>query len=127
MLWRTTTGLSVGAEAIKLLEELAESPEKSDARDARLRMASIEYAGGRKVEAHRAVDALIGERPGYASARAMKARMLLRDGAPAREALTQAREAVKADPYLPRRSMPWGSRRSPSAIWTRPQRRSRKR
>ena len=89
------------AEAIKLLEELAESPEKSDARDARLRMASIEYAGGRKVEAHRAVDELIGERPGYASARAMKARMLLRDGAPAREALAQAREAVKADPYLP--------------------------
>ena len=75
------------AEAIKLLEELAESPEKSDAREARLRMASIEYAAGRKAEAHRAVDALIRERPGYAAARATKARMLLSDGAPAQRGL----------------------------------------
>ena len=94
-------GVGREAEAIKLLEEMAESPEKSDAREARLRMASIDYAAGRKVEAHRAVDALIRERPGYASARVTKSRMLLRDGAPAREALAQAREAVKADPYLP--------------------------
>jgi tetratricopeptide (TPR) repeat protein len=94
-------GVGRPAEAIKLLEELAHSPEKSDARDARLRLASIDYAAGKTIEAHRVVDALIAEKPNYASARATKARMLLDDGAPPREALAQAREAVKADPYLP--------------------------
>ena len=94
-------GVGRNTDAVKLLEELQQSPEKSDAREARLRIASIEYAAGRKVEAHRIVDELIAERPRYAAARTAKARMLLSDGAPASEAIAQAREAVKADPYLP--------------------------
>ena len=94
-------GVGRRGDAIKLLEELSQSHEKPEAREARLRLASIDYAAGKTVEAHRAVDALIAERPNYASARAMKAKMLLQDDAPPREALAQAREAVKADPYLP--------------------------
>ena len=94
-------GVGRNAEAVKLLQELQQSPEKTDAREARLRIASIEYGAGRKAEAHRIVDELIAERPRYAEARTAKARMLLSDGAPASEAVAQAREAVKADPNLP--------------------------
>ena len=94
-------GVGRNADAVKLLRELERSPDKSDAREARLRIASIEYRAGRKVEAHRIVDELISERPRFAAARTAKARMLLSDGAPASEAVAQAREAVKGDPYLP--------------------------
>jgi tetratricopeptide (TPR) repeat protein len=94
-------GVGRNAEAKRLLEELERSAEKSDAREARLRMASIEYGSGRKAEAHRIIDELIAERPRYAAARTAKARMLLSDGAPPREAVAHAREAVKGDPYLP--------------------------
>ena len=85
---------------MKLLTELQQSAEKPDAREARLRIASIEYGAGRKAEAHRHLDELITERPRFAAARTAKARMLLSDGAPPAEAVAQAREAVKADPYL---------------------------
>jgi tetratricopeptide (TPR) repeat protein len=94
-------GVGRNRDAVNLLEELQKSPEKSDVREARLRIASIEYAAGKKVEAHRIVDELIAERSRYAAARTAKARMLLNDGAPPSEAVAQAREAVKADPYLP--------------------------
>ena len=94
-------GVGRNRDAVKLLEELQQSPEKSDAREARLRIASIEYGAGKKAEAHHIVDELITERPRYAGARMAKARMLLNDGAPPSEAVTHAREAVKAEPYLP--------------------------
>ncbi len=93
-------GVGRNADAVTLLRELERSPEKADGREARLRLASIEYAAGRKAEAHRIVDGLISERPRFAAARTAKARMLLSDGAPASEAVAQAREAVKGDRYL---------------------------
>ena len=94
-------GVGRNADARRLLEEIERSAEKSDAREARLRIASIEYGSGRKAEAHRIIDELIADRPRYAAARTAKARMLLSDGAPPSEAVAQAREAVKGDPYLP--------------------------
>jgi tetratricopeptide (TPR) repeat protein len=93
-------GVGRNTDAMKLLSELQQSAEKPDAREARLRIASIEYGAGRKAEAHRLIDQLIKERPRFAAARTAKARMLLTDGAPPAEAVAQAREAVKADPYL---------------------------
>ena len=94
-------GVGRHAQALTVLGELEKSPEKSDARAARLRVASIHYGAGRKADAHQIVDALIQERPRSAEARTAKARMLLSDGASAQDALTHAREAVKADPDLP--------------------------
>ncbi len=94
-------GIGRHAQALTVLGELEKSPEKSDARAARLRVASIHYGAGRKADAHQIVDALIQERPRSAEARTAKARMLLSDGASAQDALTHAREAVKADPDLP--------------------------
>ena len=93
-------GTARNAEALEILREVAKSPEKGDSRQARLRIASIEYGAGRKPEAHRIIDELLQERPRFAEARTAKARMLLSDRAPAAAALAQAREAVKADPYL---------------------------
>ena len=46
-------GVGRNAEAMTLLTELQQSAEKPDAREARLRIASIEYGAGRKAEAHR--------------------------------------------------------------------------
>ena len=43
-------GVGRNQDAIELLEELRQSPEKSDAREARLRIASIEYGGGKKAD-----------------------------------------------------------------------------
>jgi tetratricopeptide (TPR) repeat protein len=93
-------GLGRNAEALAILAALENAPEKSDARAARLRTASIHYATGKKDEGHRIVDALIAERPRYAEARTAKARMLLSDGGAAAEAAMHAREAVKANEDL---------------------------
>lgn len=90
-------GLGRNADARAVLDAVAQSGEKGDSRSARLRIAAIEYAAGRKVEAHRIVDELIAERSRYVEARTAKARMLLADGGSNDEALTHAREAVKAD------------------------------
>ena len=92
-------GVGRNQDALTLLHDLEKSAEKGDAREARLRIASIEYGAGRKPDAHRIVDALLAERPRYSAARTAKARMLLTDG-DAAAALVQAREAVKSDPHL---------------------------
>ena len=94
-------GLGRMADARTLLTQLEQSAEKSDAREARLRIASLEYAAGRKAEAHKVLDQLLAERPRFAEARTAKARMLLNESGRTAEAVTQAREAVKADPDLP--------------------------
>ncbi len=93
-------GLGRNTEALAILAEIEKAGDKSDARAARLRTASIRYATGQKQEAHRIVDELIAERPRNAEARTAKARMLLSDGGAAAEAVVQAREAVKADQDL---------------------------
>jgi tetratricopeptide (TPR) repeat protein len=93
-------GLGRNSEALAILADIERMGDRTDARAARLRMASIHYGAGDKVEAHRIVDALIAERPRYAEARTAKARMLLSDRAPVAEALAHAREAVKADQNL---------------------------
>jgi tetratricopeptide (TPR) repeat protein len=90
-------GLGRNSDALSILKEIEESGDRNDARAARLRTASIQYATGNKAEAHRIVDALIEERPRYEEARTAKARMLLSDGGSAAEAAAHAREAVKAD------------------------------
>ena len=94
-------GIGRNSDALAILGEMENAAEKSDARAARLRIASIHYATGKKAEAHRIIDALIQERPRYAEARTAKARMLLSDGASAADAVAHAREAVKAEPELP--------------------------
>lgn len=95
-------GIGRNEEALGILGEVEKSPEKSDVRAARLRTAAIQYAGGNRAEAHRILDALLEERPGFAEARTAKARMLLSDGGPsAAEAIRHAREAVKADADMP--------------------------
>jgi tetratricopeptide (TPR) repeat protein len=93
-------GLGRNDDARAILDELQNGPDKADARAARLRLASIHYGSGDKAEAHRIIDGLIAERPRYAEARTAKARMLLSDGGSADEAVTHAREAVKADENL---------------------------
>ena len=121
-------GVGRNTDAMKLLTELQQSAEKPDAREARLRIASIEYGAGRKAEAHRHLDELIKERPRFAAARTAKARMLLTDGAPPAEAVAQAREAVKARSVSRRRAVhAWVSPPSRTANWTRRRRRSRRR
>lgn len=91
-------GVGRNTDALTVLHEVEGSPEKSDARAARLRTAAIHYGSGKKAEAHKILDALIHERPRNAEARTAKARMLLTDGAPPADALAHAREAVKAAP-----------------------------
>jgi len=90
-------GVNRNQDALRVLTALEQSHDKSDVRAARLRMASVHHATGKKGEAHRIIDALIEERPRNVEARTAKARLLLTDGAPPQEALAHAREAVKAD------------------------------
>ncbi|MGB2717172.1 MAG: tetratricopeptide repeat protein [Vicinamibacterales bacterium] len=93
-------GLGRAEDALKLIGTLEKSADVSTVQAARLRRASLAYAGGRKPEAHKILDRMLKERPRNAEARVAKARMLMADGAIA-DALVQAREAVKADPTLP--------------------------
>ena len=94
-------GMGRNAEALTILQAVEKVSDKVDVRAARLRIAAVQYATGKKTDAHRTVDALIAERPRYAEARTAKARMLLSDGGVPAEAVAHAREAVKADPELP--------------------------
>lgn len=93
-------GLGRSDDALRLIGELEKSSDANTVQEARLRRASLAYAGDRKPEAHKILDQMLKERPRNAEARVAKARMLLADGAAA-DALVQAREAVKADPTLP--------------------------
>ena len=94
-------GIGRNADALGILTGIENALDKAEARSARLRIAAIHYATGKKAESHKIIDAIIQEKPGYAEARTAKARMLLSDGAPAAEALTHARAAVKTEPELP--------------------------
>jgi tetratricopeptide (TPR) repeat protein len=84
-------------EAVTLLGQIETGQDKQDVRAARLRRASLEYAAGRKAEAHAILDALVAEKPRNVEARVAKARALLMDGGRAAAAVEHAREAVKAD------------------------------
>jgi putative PEP-CTERM system TPR-repeat lipoprotein len=94
-------GIGRHSNALEVLTALASSSDQDDSRAARLRIAALNYASGKKEEAHRAIDALLQEKPRYVEARIAKARMLLSDGAPPADAAAHAREAVKTDPSVP--------------------------
>ena len=81
--------------AMAVLHILQKGDDKSDSRAARLRIAGLDYAAGRKTEAHAMLDDVLREKPRNEEARIAKARMLLVDGKPD-EAAAQAKEAVKA-------------------------------
>jgi Flp pilus assembly protein TadD len=67
------------------------------AADRALRLALMDYAAGRKAEAHAALDSVLAEQPSYPPARIVKGRLLLAEGKP-REALDHALAAVAAAP-----------------------------
>jgi Tfp pilus assembly protein PilF len=86
--------------ARSVLNDVARGDNKTERRAAQLRVASLEYASGRKETAQHVVDSLLTEQPRDVAARTFKARMLLEQGKTA-EATTHAREAVKADAGSP--------------------------
>ena len=90
------SGTNQTAEAKAVLDELAQSDNKSDRRAAQLRLASLEYAAGRTANAHRIVDEILTEHPRDVAARNARARMLLKGGA-VKEAAAEARTAIKFD------------------------------
>ncbi|MDQ3213946.1 MAG: tetratricopeptide repeat protein, partial [Acidobacteriota bacterium] len=83
--------------ALAVLKKVQDGADKTDGRAARLRIAALEYAAGKKAEAHDIVDGIVTEKPKNVDARLAKARMLLSDGK-ADDAAAQAREAVKLEP-----------------------------
>jgi tetratricopeptide (TPR) repeat protein len=95
------TGTNRPEQAATVLRDLAQKSNHPDARAARLRLAAIDYAAGRKAQAHASVDALLKEQPEYADAQVAKARMLLADNGDAQEAEKHARQALAADRSLP--------------------------
>ena len=80
-------------DARPILQRLADEKKQATRVGARLRMAAVDYASGRKTDAYRAVDALIAERPKESEAKLAKARLLLADG-DAAQATQYAREAL---------------------------------
>jgi tetratricopeptide (TPR) repeat protein len=94
-------GLGRNSDALALLQPMAQSSEKDQRRPARLRIAGILYATGRRVEARNAIDELLTEAPHNAEAHTAKARMLLADGSMPADAVNEARAAVSADESLP--------------------------
>ena len=90
-------GLNRRDAALAVLKKVQDGADKADGRAARLRIAALQYAAGKKAEAHDIVDGVITEKPKNVEARLAKARMLLGDGK-ADDAATQAREAVKIEP-----------------------------
>lgn len=95
------TGTKRPDEAAATLRGIASDTNHADSKAARLRLAAIDYAAGRKAEAHATVDAILEEKPSYAEARIAKARMLLVEGGSLDEAEKHAREALAADRLLP--------------------------
>jgi len=94
------TGMGDRQRAMSVLQSVEAGSDKSEARAAKLRIAGLEYAGGRKAEALKIVDEVIHEKPKYEEARIAKARMLLIDGK-ADEASAEAHEAVKLNASSP--------------------------
>jgi tetratricopeptide (TPR) repeat protein len=85
------------SEALQILGELEHDSDKATVRAARLREAGVLYARGDKAQAHRLIDELLAEHGRRnVDARLAKARMLLAEGTIG-DAVTQAKEAVKAD------------------------------
>jgi tetratricopeptide (TPR) repeat protein len=82
-------------EATKLLTELAAN--QATFADAEAALASIDYDGGRRAEAHARLDKLLARAPKDARALAMKARWLASEKK-LDEALVRAKAAVAADP-----------------------------
>jgi putative PEP-CTERM system TPR-repeat lipoprotein len=83
-------------DAAAVLHTVEKSKDIAAARAARLRLAGIEYARGRKSDGYHIVDALINEKPHQIDARLVKARMLLADNNPG-QAAAQTAEALKMD------------------------------
>jgi putative PEP-CTERM system TPR-repeat lipoprotein len=83
-------------DARAVLDPLAKSSVAATSRDARLRLASIQYSTGDKTGAYRAIDQLIADKPHRIEARLAKTRMLLQDG-DAAHAAAEAAEALKRD------------------------------
>jgi tetratricopeptide (TPR) repeat protein len=94
------SGIGRREDALNVLHRVESGSNKSDARAARLRLATLQYSAGDKAGAHKLVDAVIAEKPKNVDARLAKARMLLGDGKPD-EAAVHAREAVKLEPDSP--------------------------
>jgi tetratricopeptide (TPR) repeat protein len=88
-------------DALRVLGEVEQGQDKADVRAAKLRRASLEFAAGRKAEAHAILDALVAEKPRNVEVRIAKARLLLADKGRAPEAVEHAREAVKVDSGSP--------------------------
>ena len=87
-------GVGNRGRAMSVLREVETAADKADAQAARLRIAGLEFAGGRKAEAHAILDDIIREKPRNEEARITKARMLLVDGR-VDEAAGHAQEAAK--------------------------------
>ena len=87
-------GVGKRDRAMSVLREVEASADKADTPAARLRIAGLEFAAGRKAEAHAILDDVIREKPRNEEARITKARMLLVDGR-IDEAAAHAQEAAK--------------------------------
>jgi tetratricopeptide (TPR) repeat protein len=86
------------ADAVAILEKLSASP--SSWAVARSRMAAVQYAGGKRADAHRTIDEVIAKQSAYAPALVARGRFLLAEGKTS-EALADAQLAVKAAPASP--------------------------
>jgi tetratricopeptide (TPR) repeat protein len=84
-------------EAVRLLEPLTGDRQYGGAASARL--ALIEYAAGKKTEAHQRLDAVLGRDARNPHANVAKGRFLLGEQKPA-DALARMKTAVEADPVL---------------------------
>ncbi|HVL66392.1 MAG TPA: tetratricopeptide repeat protein [Vicinamibacterales bacterium] len=94
-------GMGRTAEAAAALEPVVTNPGHADHRAAKLRLAVLDHAAGRRAEAHAALDGLLEDHPRDVEARIAKARLLLLDDDAADEAEKHARAAVEANRELP--------------------------
>jgi tetratricopeptide (TPR) repeat protein len=94
------TGVGSRDAAMSVLRRVETGKDEADARAARLRIASLEYAAGRKAEAYGILADVLKGAPKYEEAHIAKARMLLIDGK-VDEADAEAREAVRLAPGSP--------------------------
>ena len=88
------TGLGRRDEALAVLKGISD---KKAQREARLRIATIQYESGKTKEALSTADALIAEKPRNPDAHILKARLLLAGQGDLDEAARQALAAVQAD------------------------------
>jgi tetratricopeptide (TPR) repeat protein len=90
-------GLGRADQARAALEPLAANASHAESRVARLRLAALDHAQGRRAEAHAALDALLKEQPRDVEVRVAKARMLLVEGNDPEGAFQHAQAAVDAN------------------------------